>query len=307
MSLEKIGVGSTCNVYRADDGVVLKVSPTDKFYIEEEEYRMVVRFDDFCKKYPEHFTRLVSLRIEEGWPQDDFDFKDSKYVIVYSYVPLLEQNLLFHVETELRLRNEEVVAAYASFLHCYMLMWEEGWLHPDFHIGNFMYHRTALPTSTIQVDSKSYRLPSFNRQWYAIDYDKIYHNSAKGNKMPVHEFIAENRHYFLIHFFYQILYRRPPPDRDSIGVNIMMEQMHAHPRTSYLSGLLPTLKELATLRISFEILILLFERDMYHELFKGDIIHEVDEEMKEFIVYVIQHIDSPHSILHYIEKLLRHD
>lgn len=303
MQLEKIGVGSTCNVYRRENGVVMKVSPTDKFYIEEGEYAVVVAFDEFCKKRPEHFTRLISLTIEEGWTRDDFDFKDAKYVIIYSYVPLLEQNLLFHIETDLRLNNAEIFSAYASFLYCYLEMWSEGWLHPDYHIGNFMYCRTDLPSTALQVGDARYLLPSFGRRWYAIDYDKIYHQTTAGNRSPVHEFIADNRHYFLIHFFYQVIYDKQQIDRDAIGVNVMMEKMHAHPRTSYLSALLPPVKELATQRIAFEILVLLFEPDMYKELFNVEVIHEVDEEMKDGIVFIIQHIDSPHAILRYLQGL----
>lgn len=310
--LEELACGSTCAVYRAlvrGEWVVVKVAPVegsaahiaapDRSPAERARYAARAwEFNAFCRRHPNSFTRLLALREERGWPQGEV-------CRVTVSAPLLTASLLFHMEEGPRLRGAEVVSAFAGVLNCFLLMREEGWLHPDLHIGNVMYRASADSVIQLSWKGRSWSVPSFGRKWFLIDFDGMLRAEGPNETLP-EEFARTNSHFWLVHFFFQVLYAGAPPNRELLGNDLLMETLCGDPQTGYLRELLPHSLECATLRIGLEVLCLIFEPEAYARILGARVVPPADPVILDAAIFVVQHFDQPTALCAYLHMVLAH-
>lgn len=307
---EEVACGSTCVVYRGrleGELVAVKVTPVrgargievrDQSEAERAAYvRAARRFDEFARTQ-DCLVRLLLLEERTGCPQGEL-------CRVAVSAPLLEASLLFHLEEGPRLRGAELLSAFAGLLRGFLALQAGGWLHGDLHAGNLMYRRTS--SSSFLLDGLP--VPSFGREWFVIDYDAVLpqeppQGPPQGPMPPAEEFARTNPHFWLLHFFFQVLYEGPPPDREVLGNDLLMEALCSDPCTAYLRELLPDSTEAATLRIGLEVLALLFEPAAYARLLGARQVPPPDPLLRDAAVFAVQHFHDLPSVCTYLARAL---
>lgn len=307
--IKKLASGMVGTSYLAKYGkekVIMKISHinSDELQNPISNLNASIKFNDFAKNYPQHFMILLEYGIINDckykheypfsikhWPKkihDEFiKLHDSDICIRQIYSPVLDGTIASwyrELNTKLEKPNYDVwkdkPAIYSYFIQFYYIYWlmkSNGILHGDAHMSNTMYKLTDKKTININLGKTTYRVPTYGKQIYLIDYDGIYINRFNDkSKDRLIKDITSNPHVYLAEMFLSSCTQPWWGDNKIKNIKIppvktILNKMKKSPQISYLIKMLPDIKEPKTLGPCALCLNILFEPESHFKMMGFDI------------------------------------
>lgn len=268
--------------------VILKKSHIDPYDAKDPKsrYYASLAFDrEVASKYPEYFMHIVSSETidtskepNKSWRFEDeikhfkspvFQKKSmhkSKMHISMIMEPVLDGTLkdyynsyvIPHISNN-HVNNNHVnnirkciYSFLAQFFHIYYLMEKHGWYHADSKWKNIMYKTVPFDTVLeINIDNNIYKIPTYGKKWYLIDYDPMYSEKfyeCKLPNIPSVVQIANSKHFHLSRILEFLLVQPFWSSIERYNVKIarptqIAEKIFKSRKASYIKDLLPILNE----------------------------------------------------------------
>lgn len=153
-----------------------------------------IEFSKFTKKHPEHFMQLHSWTIENEClhkpPSDKKkdmlkEANEDTVCLKLTYSPVLDFTLeefyKKHRNQSQTNNTKRIYGMMIQVIDALDTMLKSGYLHMDVHNGNVMAKKTEQKKIPVGA-RKQYQIPTFQNQWYLIDYGSLTRVDWPGNK-----------------------------------------------------------------------------------------------------------------------------
>ena len=168
-----------------------KINEKDIKYDTSKSLWREIEFSKFASKYPEHFMTLKSFEIinlcEHKQPdppsfiqgirrEDLINQNKSTFCSKLVYSPVLDHTWGEYVnELNLKKNIKKLYSMMCQCIYSIGLLNKNGYIHRDIHNGNIMYKKTNKKN----IELESYKVPTYGKQWYIIDYGLIVRKDFK--------------------------------------------------------------------------------------------------------------------------------
>jgi hypothetical protein len=283
-TIKKLGEGYSGSAYLATvdkKKCILKKTHIDNENICGIDDEVSRKFNEIAKLHPDHFMTLISrsyifeyscehkmpewIKTKKDLIKEWKTFHNINQCLQTIYQPVLDGTLSeWYNELNFQLyRNKspktQTLPLYSMLLqvmYCFYIMEKNNWLHCDAHSDNIMYIKTKDETNEMTIGNNTYKIPTYKKIWYLIDYDSIYHpkiyNAKDIKKDHLIRINKKNPHHFQSLLILNLLFQPWWSKMNRLKLiaphdEFLFHSIITNKKTKYIKDLLPKYKELITL------------------------------------------------------------
>jgi hypothetical protein len=254
-------------------------------------------FNEIAKLHPDHFMTLISrsyifdydcehkipewIKTKKDLLKEWKHFHSINQCLQTIYQPVLDGTLhewYYQLNYDIyRGKSPKTQKIYLysmllQVLNCFYIMEKNGWLHCDAHSENIMYVQTKEKYNEMIINKKKYKIPTYKKLWYLIDYDSIYHPKIFSPKDIKKDHLIKinrlNPHHFQASLILNMLFQPWWSKMNKLKIiapndEYLYKLITNNEKTKYLKKMLPKYKEVITICKCIMALCIIFEPEEF--------------------------------------------